>query len=225
MKAKRGRWAVMTTGALVLLVAALLALEWREVAVRYHIWRLDRALTQEEAMPWLEALARDSAGPGMSESIIRKLGPSHQNFTFWLFWTIERLANWQNTGQDYTPLAREACRRMERDEPLLARWAHYLRWRKDPLLESCVQAFQDGAKRSGGITWFGPDNWESNIVASAIEERGRFIPKGNGDPPGGPIPIPQAPFPAWSGPLPALEEESTGTIYPVSRGSPDVKGQ
>jgi hypothetical protein len=268
MNAGRGRWLVLTTGALVLVVAALIALNWREVAVRYHVWRLDRAITQEEANPWLEALARDSKEAGMSETIVRKLGPGNQNFTFWFFSALERLADFKNDRREFKFLAREACRRMERDEPLLAWWAHYLRWRGDPLLERCLEDYQDERKISVGAVWnvdgdgihwsrlVPMDSDPTHFLAVALEVRGiswllvleppppmpdldkidhdesrryfqwidewcgwmnsyrgahrfsselgRWIPGKSGDPPETSIPVPRAPFPVWSGPIPHL---------------------
>ena len=182
--ARRGRWLVLTTGALLLVVAALFALNWREVALRYHIWRLDRSVTENAAKPWLAALARDSKEAGMSESIVRKLGPGHQNFTFWFFSRLERLASFEDSRRDFKSLAREACRRMERDESLLAWWAHYLRWRGDPLLEACLAEYQDARKISVGAAWkvYGlGDHWAVSVpmdddssffLASAIEVLG-----------------------------------------------------
>ena len=139
MKHNRGRWVAAIAGVAVLLVAGLLALEWREVQVRYHIWRLDRTVTSSEAGRWLEALERDAKGPGMAESIVRKLGHGHQHFTFWSFELLQ-------DASSHTPLIqREACRLMGTDEALLHSWIHFLRWRKDPLIRRCLTEFQKPA--------------------------------------------------------------------------------
>ncbi len=294
MKDARGRWVAMITGALVLVVAGLLALEWREVAVRYHIWRLDRAATREEARPWIEALARDSAGPGMSESIVRKLGPAHQNFTFWFF--LFRPSEGVSVpdvgespgGQEFLPLVREVCRRLETDEALLSSWAQFIRWRKLPLVERCLTEFR---KPSGavhflvtvlsfrsetrdvfasfdhqdevsqklsfleylGTVWilgmedrpacpeFSDDfqkMWEASALLNEKLNRwirnrrgsfrfdpgkGRFVPREAPDASGSSVPDPAVPFPGWSGPVPALDEQPISETFLIPGSSPPVQ--
>ncbi len=57
MKLNRGHVLAALAGTGALLVAGLLVLERREIAVRYHIWHLEQAEGLDEAWPWLHALA------------------------------------------------------------------------------------------------------------------------------------------------------------------------
>jgi hypothetical protein len=151
MKINRGRLAAAISGALALLVGALVAFEWREIAVRYHIWRLDRAGTEAEARPWLEELASDSKKPEVAEFIIHNLGLSRRNLTFWVFcycssfsgesFTRSRRANAELGA--CLPLLREASRRLQADDSLLASWAHFLRWRKSRLISLILARTED----------------------------------------------------------------------------------
>ena len=130
-----------------LLVVMLLTLQWREIQVRYHIWRLEQANTLEEVRPWFETLAQDSSEPGMSESIARKLGPGHQKFTFWFFRIFPHehdngLLQNDEAHKKLHPLMREVWKRLETDESLLACWVHFLRWQNIKQVREGLFEFQ-----------------------------------------------------------------------------------
>jgi hypothetical protein len=145
MKPRRGRLVAAIAGAAVLLVAGLLAMEWREVQVRYHIWRLDQAKTLDEARPWIHALIRDSTDLWMCKSIAWKLGSGHQISTFWVFSLFPHLQDNDVLQEelDFLPLMREVWNRLESDESLLALWAHFLRWESHRTIRESLSQFQN----------------------------------------------------------------------------------
>ncbi len=119
-------------------VVAVLGVDWRLVRTHWHTWRVDRARTYQEAVPWLESLEEDARYPPSSARIVAELGAERQYFTFWVFWRFVELSKEEGGPQReeiipirlgrMLPILKEMCRRAEEDEEFLAAWAHFIHW-------------------------------------------------------------------------------------------------
>jgi hypothetical protein len=133
---------VLTTGVLALLVIGLFASRWPELVLIWKVSRIERARSWAEAVPLLRQLAREAQDRRDLGILIRPLGASHPNYTCWLFSTIdERFHDY--LSPHVPPIFIALKERMDTDETLLALWAHYLRWREDPSVETYLLEVED----------------------------------------------------------------------------------
>jgi hypothetical protein len=136
MRRARGAKAAILFGVGLLAVLGLALVFRREFAVRYHVWRLDRAMTFTEARPWLERLTRDFETPGLSAVVANKLGPKEPKLTFWVFFYLRQVAQERSpTEEFFSPglsrllsLIRDLEARIRSDGTLLLTWGHFVRW-------------------------------------------------------------------------------------------------
>jgi hypothetical protein len=116
-----------------------------DLAFRYHLWELDRALTVEAARPLLAKLEDDVQDPARAHRLVAMLGPPRTRLTFWVFeWPDtpkpERLEKRPPSGE-LLHFARSLEDRARSDEAFRAVMAHFIRWNHRPwaLLEVLEQ--------------------------------------------------------------------------------------
>ena len=106
----------------------------KELVVHYHCLRLDRAESLGEARHWFAALIADLVQPHASSIIVNHLGRTRPGFTFWVFLSLEDIA--EEPQRDFIPvrfgpllpLVKDLDYRLKQDPELLEAWAHFVRW-------------------------------------------------------------------------------------------------
>jgi len=114
------------------------------LAFHYHLWRLERAMTLEDARPCLAALERLCGDPLHAQRLVAMLGPRRPRLTFWaLEWCgilgrdhdqilksdHERIRDALAQLRRLLPFSRSLEDRLRRDEGFLAVMAHFIRWK------------------------------------------------------------------------------------------------
>jgi len=147
MKASYGRLVMAFGAAAVLVTGAFVIVGWRDVLAFYRSFRLDRALTAEEAAPFLREIIDDAQTSDGSRRLVEKLGPRSQGLTFWLFEETQILRMHQRKGfvgdERLRSVLSDLGRRLERDDELMGCWVQYLRWRQDGWMKECLDELEE----------------------------------------------------------------------------------